>query len=120
VSRHKGIVFLALAITTLAIATVTPSVYGWGTKHGDNDPSTNVQKYCSETLKECAKNIDDMKYKDRSMNWDHFKALPAFKTADEDEKFCLVWSHDDGHGADGLASYEVLACYKDPTGYVDE
>jgi len=111
----RGLAALMLTFLTAMLMTTT-SVYGWDERHDDNNPNDNLEKWCNQSLKECARNIDDMNYKDGDIDFKHFKQLAAWKTADEDEKFCIVESADLGNN---LATYEVMKCYKDPDYYLD-
>ena len=80
-----------------------------GTAHDDNKPNDNLNQHCSENLKKCAKSIDDMKYRDGDVSFEQFKKTNAWKTADEEQKVCILESADLG---DNLATYEIQKCYQ--------
>jgi hypothetical protein len=105
----SDLVWIAAAFTLVCVgvALLMASycvVYGWGTNHGDNHPT---EKGCEvKSLKEYAKNVDDMKCKQDDIDKDKILNLSG---VNQKQKDCIDKRAKLG---DELYSAEVMHCEK--------
>lgn len=116
-------VFISIALSLLLFASSNNVVttyaaecgdMKWSDKdHDDNNPSEKKFKEAAyeKSLCKLAKGIDHEVYHNHvKVDWDKFKASPAYLNATDDQQDCLKQSHKEGNGMDGLGGYEILYC----------
>lgn len=97
-------------ILVLAIGIImTVGAVGWNPLTnpvlGDNEG--DLKKY--KDIEHLYHAIDNGKFDDNNINWNHFKNSPVFENATSKIQHCIVKAE---HLGDNLADYEIYDCYK--------
>ncbi len=72
---------------------------------GDNE--SDLRKY--KDVERLYQAIDNNKFDDNNINWNHFKNTPIFENATHSIQKCITKAE---HLGNNLADYEIYDCYK--------